>query len=80
MEHKNLESDINEYWDLLHPLVADFINSYANVYQKMAEELGSSRSDIEAVRRQLTFEQSNVNELNDKIRELQKTLQGKNPG
>ena len=75
VEHKNLESDINEYWDLLHPLVADFINSYAHTYNKMAEELGSSRGDIESVRRQLTFEQQNVNDLNDKVRELQRTLQ-----
>jgi len=75
IEHKNLENDVAEYWDLLHPLVADFVNSYAKTYQTMAEELGSSRDDIESVRRQLTFEQSNVNDLNDRLRELQKTLQ-----
>ena len=29
VEHKELEADIEEYWGLLHPLVSDFINSYA---------------------------------------------------
>jgi len=75
IEQKNLEADISEYWDLLHPLVADFINSYAKTYQKMAEEMSSSRSDIDSVRRQLSFEQQNVNDLNDRLREMQKTLQ-----
>ncbi|MHA2504709.1 MAG: hypothetical protein ACXAE3_17810 [Candidatus Kariarchaeaceae archaeon] len=75
IEHKNLESDISEYWDLLHPLVADFINSYAKEYQKLADEAANARTDIDGVRRSLSFEQQNVNDLNDRIRELQKTLQ-----
>ena len=72
--HLTLDDDINEYWDVMHPLTKDYINSYANTYNKITE-LGSQRSDMDNVRRQLSFEQQNVNELNDKIRELQKNLQ-----
>ena len=73
--HLTLDDNINEYWDVMHPLTKDYINSYANTYNKITEELGSQRSDMDNVRRQLSFEQQNVNELNDKIRELQKNLQ-----
>lgn len=75
IEHKNLESDVAEYWDLIHPLIADFVNSYAKVYQKLAEEAASAQTDIDGVRRSLSFEQQNVNDLNDRINELTKTLQ-----
>lgn len=75
LEHKNLETDVAEYWDLVHPLVADFINSYAMTYQKIAETMNRSNEEIENNRRQLTFEQQNVNDLTDEIRELKKTLQ-----
>lgn len=75
VEHKNLENDVAEYWDLLHPLVMDFINSYATTYEKLASEVSGSREQKESLRRQLTFEQQNVQDLTDEIRELKKTLQ-----
>ena len=75
VEHKELEKDIEEYWDLLHPLVADFINSYAITYEKMSKEVEASKESIEASRRNLTFEQQNVQDLSDQMREIKGQLQ-----
>lgn len=75
VDHKELESDIAEYWDLIHPLIADFINSYANSYTKIAVEVSKSREDIDAERRKLTFEQQNVQDLTDEIRSITGSLQ-----
>ena len=75
VEHKELETDIEEYWGLLHPLVADFINSYATVYGKMSKEIGEARENLESARRSLTFEQQNVQEMADKFREIKGELQ-----
>lgn len=68
VEHKELEKDIEEYWDLLHPLVGDFINSYAITYQKMSKEIEDAREGLESARRNLTFEQQNVQDISDQIR------------
>lgn len=75
VEHKELENDIEEYWGLLHPLVADFINSNAIVYDKMSKEVGEAREHIESARRSLTFEQQNVQEMADEFREIKGQLQ-----
>jgi chromosome segregation ATPase len=75
VEHKELETDIEEYWGLLHPLVNDFINSYALVYDKMGKEVGEAREQLESARRSLTFEQQNVQEMADKHREIKGELQ-----
>jgi uncharacterized protein (DUF342 family) len=75
VEHKELENDISEYWDLLHPLIQDFINSYAIVYEKMGTEVSNARDEIDAERRKLTFEQDNVQDLSDQIRELKGVYQ-----
>lgn len=74
-EHKELANDINEYWDLLHPLVQDFINSYGLTLNKMNEELQLARDNLENSRRQLTFEQQNVQDLSDQVREIKGELQ-----
>ena len=74
-EHKELENLLEEYWDLLHPAVCDFINSYATVVKGVSIEIGESRDNIENARRQLTFEQQNVQDLADEIRELKGELQ-----
>lgn len=75
VEHKELEKDIEEYWDLLHPLVADFINSYAITYENMSKQVEASTESIEAARRNLTFEQQNVQDLSDEMREIKGQLQ-----
>ncbi len=74
-EHKELEDMMAEYWDLLHPAVCDFINSSASIINKIMAELGESRDSIENARRQLTFEQQNVQDLSDKVREIKGELQ-----
>ena len=75
MEHRELQGYIEEYWDLLHELVRDYINSYALVYQKIGKELEDNRDHLENSRRQLTFEQQNVQDMADEIREIKGTLQ-----
>ena len=75
VEHKELEQDVSEYWDLIHPLVKDFINSYAKTYQSLSGEVANSREEIESHRRNLTFEQQNVQDLSDKVREIKGQLQ-----
>ncbi|MCH8906784.1 MAG: hypothetical protein IH840_06820 [Candidatus Heimdallarchaeota archaeon] len=75
VEHKELEADLAEYWDLLHPLVADFVNSYATTYEKISSEIEESRESLVAARRSLTFEQENVNELSDTVRQITGQLQ-----
>lgn len=74
VEHKELEKDLEEYWDLVHPMIADFINSYGKTIDKMAEEFVTMQSTLNSARRNLTLEQENVQELNDQVRELKKTL------
>lgn len=74
-EHKELENLLEEYWDLLHPTVCDFINSYATVVNGINKEMGDSRDAIENARRQLTFEQQNVQDLADDVREIKGELQ-----
>ncbi len=74
VEHKELENLIDEYWDLLHPLVQDFINSYAKTYEKLAEKYQEVKNKVDNARRALTLEQENVQELADEIRELKKAL------
>ena len=75
IEHRELQGYIEEYWDLLHDLVRDYINSYAIVYKKIAKELEDNRDHLENSRRQLTFEQQNVQDLADDIREIKGALQ-----
>ncbi|MHA2252940.1 MAG: hypothetical protein ACXAD7_21435 [Candidatus Kariarchaeaceae archaeon] len=75
VEHKELENDIAEYWDLLHPLIADYINSYADLYNKMGKEVGGAREEIDAHRRSLTFEQQNVQDLSAQISEIKGAFQ-----
>lgn len=75
IEHKELEADIEEYWGLLHPLVSDFINSYALLCDKMSKEVNEAKEGLESSRRSLTFEQQNVQEMADKYRELKGELQ-----
>ncbi len=74
VEHKELENLIDEYWDLLHPLVQDFVNSYAKAYEKLAEKYEEIKHKVDSARRALTLEQENVQELADEIRELKKAL------
>lgn len=74
-EHKELEDIMAEYWDLLHPAVCDYINSSTKIMNKMMEELGQARENIENARRQLTFEQQNVQDYADQIREIKGELQ-----
>lgn len=74
VEHKELENLVDEYWDLLHPLVQDFINSYAKTYDKLAEKYNEIKGKVDSARRALTLEQENVQELADEIRELKKAL------
>jgi septal ring factor EnvC (AmiA/AmiB activator) len=73
-EHKELEKDIEEYWDLIHPMVADFINSYALTMEKMIKTHQEMENSMTNSRRSLTLEQENVQELNDQVRELKKAL------
>lgn len=75
IEHRELQGYIEEYWDLLHELVRDYINSYALVYKKIGKELEDNRDHLENSRRQLTFEQQNVQDLADEIREIKGALQ-----
>ena len=56
-------------------MVRDYINSYALVYQKIGKELEDNRDHLENSRRQLTFEQQNVQDLADEIREIKGALQ-----
>jgi hypothetical protein len=75
IEHRELQGYIEEYWDLLHELVRDYINSYALVYKKIGKELEDNRDHLENSRRQLTFEQQNVQDLADEMREIKGALQ-----
>ncbi len=75
VEHKELESIVDEYWDYLHDLVKDFINSYAITYQNVAKDIENNKEAAENARRQLTFEQQNVQDLTDQVRDLKGQLQ-----
>ncbi|MCY3413298.1 MAG: hypothetical protein INQ03_16790 [Candidatus Heimdallarchaeota archaeon] len=74
-EHMELFKIMEEYFDLLHPAVQDYINSVAVVINNMSKELAESRDNIENARRQLTFEQQNVSDYADEIRGLKGELQ-----
>ncbi|MDH5401735.1 MAG: hypothetical protein OEY49_04515, partial [Candidatus Heimdallarchaeota archaeon] len=74
VDHRELEKDVHEYWDLLHPMIQDFINSYALTYQKMSKEMSEFREQLDGYRRKLTLEQQNVQDLSDELREVKATL------
>lgn len=73
-EHKQLEEDIEEYFDLIHPMVRDFINSYALLIEKYNEAMDKLENSAKNARRSLTIEQENVQELTDQLREVKKQL------
>jgi len=73
-EHKQLEEDIEEYFDLIHPMVRDFINSYALLIERYNKEFEKTENSANNARRSLTIEQENVQELTDQLREIKKQL------
>jgi len=73
-EHKQLEEDIEEYFDLIHPMVRDFINSYALLIERYNQEFEKAENSAKNARRSLTIEQENVQELTDQLREIKKQL------
>lgn len=75
VEHKELLKDIDEFWTVLHPLVADFINSYGLLFEKMLKDYQSAKDGVESARRQLTFEQQNVQDYADQVRDIKAQLQ-----
>ncbi len=74
VEHKELENLVDEYWDLVHPLLRDYINSYAKTYDKLVELYEETKQKVDTARRALTLEQENVQDLSDEVRELKKAL------
>ncbi len=74
VEHKELEALIDEYWEILHPLIRDYINSYVGIYNSLAASIEDLKSRLDSARRALTIEQENVQALSDEVRELKKSL------
>ena len=72
--HKELFREINEYWDLLHPLVRDMIVSWIEVYEKIAKQVQELRESLDTERRKNLLTIENIQELQDKIRELSSQL------
>ncbi len=72
--HKELFREIQEYWDLLHPLVRDMIVSWIEVYEKIGKEIKELRESLDTERRKNLLTIENIQELQDKVRELSSQL------
>ena len=63
---KDVERELIEYWDLLHPMVREFLIMVI----KYVNEFGEGSDDLEHLRRSLDIELSNSAELSDENRKL----------
>jgi len=63
---KDVERELIEYWDILHPIVREYITMIV----KYVNELGQGTDDLEHLRRSLDIELSNSSELSDENRKL----------
>ena len=63
---KDVERELIEYWDLLHPLVKE----YMMMVVKYVNKFGEGSDDLEHLRRSLDIELSNSSELSDENRKL----------
>ncbi len=72
--HKELWREIIEYWDLIHPLVRDMIVSWIEVYEKTAKEIKELRDSLDTEKRKALITMENIQELQDKVRELSQQL------
>ena len=63
---KDVERELLEYWDLLHPLVREFMMRIV----KYMNEFGEGSDDLDHLRRSLDIELNNSAELSDENRKL----------
>ncbi|MCK5141161.1 MAG: hypothetical protein KAQ70_03125, partial [Candidatus Heimdallarchaeota archaeon] len=63
---KDVERELVEYWELLHPIVRE----YMIMIVKYVNELGQGTDDLEHLRRSLEIELSNSSELSDENRKF----------
>ena len=63
---KDVERELIEYWDLLHPIVRE----YMTMIVKYVNKFGEGTDDLEHLRRSLDIELSNSSELSDENRKL----------
>jgi hypothetical protein len=63
---KDVERELIEYWDLLHPIVRE----YMIMIVKYVNKFGEGTDDLEHLRRSLDIELSNSSELSDENRKF----------
>jgi hypothetical protein len=63
---KDVERELIEYWDLLHPIVRE----YMTMIVKYVNKFGEGTDDLDHLRRSLDIELSNSSELSDENRKL----------
>ena len=72
--YDELSDLIDEYWAVLHPMIQDYIISWHEVGDKIAESLQSAKKDSETAGRRVRVEQNNLEKLNTQIKELRAQL------
>ncbi len=72
--YDELSDLVDEYWAVLHPMIQDYIISFHEVGEKMAEIMVSSKKDSETAGRRVKVEQNNLEKLNAQIKEIRGQL------
>ncbi|MCG3219551.1 MAG: hypothetical protein KAR35_11100 [Candidatus Heimdallarchaeota archaeon] len=72
--YDELSNLIDEYWAVLHPMIQDYIISWHEVGEKIAETMESAKKDSETASRRVRVEQNNLENLNTQIKEIRSQL------